>query len=55
MKVLEPGGTYTFSKIFELKIPADEIANEFSYSLSKKKLNLSQYPDELDRRDTWTI
>jgi hypothetical protein len=49
MKVLEPGGTYTFSKIFELKIPPDEIANEFGYTLSKKKLNLPQYSSELDR------
>ena len=49
MRILEPGGTYTFSKIFDLKIPADEIANEFGYTLSKKKLNLSQYPGELDR------
>ena len=49
MKVFEPGGSYTFSKIFELKIPADEIAEEFGYSLSKKKLELSQYSGELDR------
>ena len=49
MKVLEAGGSYTFSKIFELKIPADEIAEEFGYTLSKKKLNLPQYSNELDR------
>ncbi|NEP17825.1 MAG: hypothetical protein F6J97_13120 [Leptolyngbya sp. SIO4C1] len=49
MKVLEPGGTYTFSKIFELKIPADELAEEFGYTLSKTKLNLPQYSEELDR------
>ena len=49
MKVLEAGGSYTFSKIFELKIPADEIAEEFDYTLSKKKLELPQYPNELDR------
>ena len=39
MKVLEPGGTDTLSKIFELKLPADEIADEFGYSLSKTKLD----------------
>lgn len=49
MNVLEPGGTYTFSKIFELKLPADEIADEFGYTLSKKKLDLPQYSGELDR------
>ncbi|GAB4233341.1 MAG: hypothetical protein Kow00121_61350 [Elainellaceae cyanobacterium] len=49
MKVLEPGGSYTFSKIFELKIPSDEIADEFGYTLSKKRLNLSLYAGELDR------
>lgn len=49
MKVLEPDGSYTFSKIFELKIPADELADEFGYTLKKKKLELPQYPGELDR------
>lgn len=49
MKVLKPGGTYTFSKIFELKIPTDELADEFGYTLSKKKLELRQYGGELDR------
>ncbi|MFK8186285.1 MAG: hypothetical protein AB8B99_23150 [Phormidesmis sp.] len=51
MQVLKSDDSYTFSKIFELKIPADEIANEFGYALSKQKLNLPQYPEELDRID----
>jgi hypothetical protein len=49
MKILDPNASYTFSKIFELKIPADELALEFGYTLSKKKLALPQYPDDLDR------
>ena len=51
MTTLDPNASYTFSKIFELKIPADELANEFGYSLAKKKLNLPQYSAELDRLD----
>ncbi|MEM8640386.1 MAG: hypothetical protein AAGG51_16455 [Cyanobacteria bacterium P01_G01_bin.54] len=47
--MLDPNAAYTFSKIFELKIPADELADDLGYSLAKTKLNLPQYPDELDR------
>ena len=49
MRILDPNSTYTFNKIFDLKIPADELASEFDYTLSKKKLALPQYPHELDR------
>ena len=48
-QALEPGKPYTFSKIFELKIPADELAQFFGYGLRKAKLNLPQYPEPLDR------
>ena len=51
MNILDSNTSYTFSKIFDLKIPADELANEFGYSLTKKKLNLPQYAQELDRLD----
>ncbi len=34
---LDPDQSYTFSKIFELKTPADELANEFAYGYSRKK------------------
>lgn len=49
MKVLEPGGSYTFSKIFELKLIASELAEEFGYTFSRKRLNLPQYSGDLDR------
>ena len=51
MNILDSNTSYTFSKIFDLKISADELANEFGYSLTKKKLNLPQYAQELDRLD----
>ena len=51
MKILDTNTSYTFSKIFDLKIPADELADEFGYSLVKKKLDLPQYAEELDRLD----
>ena len=49
MKVLEPGGSYTFSKIFELKLIAKDLVKEFGYTLTRKRLNLPQYQGELDR------
>ena len=50
-KLLDPNQSYTFSKIFELKIPADELANEFGYSYSRKKLQLPHFLGTLDRLD----
>lgn len=47
--LLDSNQSYTFSKIFDLKIPADDLANEFGYSLSRKRLALPQYQGELDR------
>lgn len=49
MNILDTNTTDTFSKIFELKIPADELAEEFGYRLVKKTLALPQYVGELDR------
>jgi hypothetical protein len=48
-RVLDPNQSYTFSKIFDLKIRADDLAEEFGYTLSRKMLNLTQYSGELDR------
>jgi hypothetical protein len=49
MSILQPNQPYTFSKLFDLKIPADDLANEFGYTLSRKQLNLPHYLGELDR------
>ena len=49
MNILNPQQPYTFSKIFELKISAKDLATHFGYSLTRKRLNLPQYSGELDR------
>ncbi len=49
MRLLNSDQTYTFSKIFELKLPADDLALEFGYTLSRTKLNLPQSTAPLDR------
>jgi hypothetical protein len=49
--VLDPNESYTFSKIFELKIPADELAEEFGYGYRRSKLDLPKYVGTLDRLD----
>jgi hypothetical protein len=41
--------SYTFSKYFEMKIEAKDLAREFGYSFSRKYLNLPQFEGELDR------
>ncbi len=48
MRVLNENQSYTFSKIFDLKIAADELANEFGYTLTRKRLNLPQYQSDLE-------
>jgi hypothetical protein len=48
-RILDPNQSYTFSKIFDLKIRADDIAEEFGYTLSRRILNLPQFQGELDR------
>jgi hypothetical protein len=47
--ILIPQQPYTFSKIFDLKIEADELVAEFGYTLQRTALNLPQYSGELDR------
>jgi hypothetical protein len=49
MRLLNPEQSYTFSKIFELKLSADDLALEFGYTLSRTKLNLPQCSHPLDR------
>ncbi len=49
MKVINPEQSYTFSKIFELKIEPKDLAKYFGYSFTRKKLKLSQYQENLDR------
>ncbi|MDJ0674868.1 MAG: hypothetical protein QNJ36_05740 [Calothrix sp. MO_167.B42] len=49
MKIINPEQSYTFSKIFELKIEPKDLAKYFGYSFVRKKLNLSQYQGDLDR------
>jgi hypothetical protein len=47
--ILTPQQPYTFSKIFDLKIEADELVAEFGYTLQRTSLHLAQYTGELDR------
>ncbi len=49
MSILDSNQSYTFSQYFELGFEASELAQEFGYSLTRKTLNLPQFPDELDR------
>lgn len=49
MSILDPKQSYTFSRYFELGFEASELATEFGYSLTRRVLNLPQFPDELDR------
>ncbi len=48
MKVLDPNQSYTFSRIFELKISCQDLAHEFGYSFNRKYLDLPQYQGELN-------
>jgi hypothetical protein len=47
--ILAPQQPYTFSKIFDLKIEADELVAEFGYTFQRTSLNLPLYSGELDR------
>lgn len=48
MKIINSEQSYTFSKYFEMGISAQDLAEEFSYKFSRKRLNLTQYQGELD-------
>lgn len=43
--------SYTFSKFFELKIAANDLAKAFGYSFERTFLKLPEYSGELDRTD----
>jgi len=47
-KLLHPDEAYTFSRYFELKIEAKDLAKEFGYSFERKWLKLPKYTGELD-------
>lgn len=49
MPLLDSNQSYTFSRYFELGFEASELAHEFGYKLTRKTLNLPQFPGELDR------
>lgn len=51
MKTLNPEQSYTFGKIFDLKIEPKDLANDFGYRFARTKLNLPQYQGYLDRID----
>ena len=44
VKLPDPNQSYTFSKIFDLKILADELANEFGHSYTRKSSNWLSIP-----------
>ena len=50
-KLLNPDETYTFSKYFELKIDAEDLAKEFDYTFERKWLNLPKFTGELERME----
>jgi hypothetical protein len=47
--LLDPKQSYTFSKIFDLKIDAEDIVLEFGYTFERSQLHLSHYAGSLDR------
>lgn len=47
--VLQPEQSYTFSKIFDLKVEADELSAYFGYTFQRKRLNLPHYAGSIDR------
>lgn len=49
MTILDPNQNYTFSRIFEMRISAKDLAQEFGYQFTRKWLDLPQYSGELDR------
>jgi hypothetical protein len=49
MPILQADTSYTFSKIFELKAPPDELIQELGYRLVRADVQLPQYLGELDR------
>jgi hypothetical protein len=50
-KILDSAQSYTFSKIFDLRISADDLATEFGYTLTRKRLALPTYTGDLEQLD----
>ena len=48
-RLLSYDQSYTFSKIFELKIDPDDLSTEFGYTFERTRLKLPQYSGELVR------
>jgi hypothetical protein len=48
-RIIDLQQAYTFSRIFEMRIEADDLAGEFGYTLQKLRLDLPQYSGELHR------
>jgi hypothetical protein len=46
-RILEANQSYTFSKIFDLKIEPDDLAAEFGYGFRRSRLQLPQYAGDL--------
>lgn len=46
--ILTPQQFDTFGKIFDRKVAADDLANEFGCTFKRDRLSLPQYPDELN-------
>ena len=49
MTILDSTQSYTFSKYFEMHISPQDFAQEFGYTFTRKRLNLPQYQENLDR------
>jgi hypothetical protein len=47
--LLDPQQSYMFSRIFDLKIDAEDLAIEFGYTFARTQLNLPHYVGPLDR------
>jgi hypothetical protein len=47
--LLDPQQSYTFSRIFDLKIDAEDLAIEFGYRFTRTQLHLPHYVGALDR------
>jgi hypothetical protein len=50
-RILDAEQSYTFSKIFDLRISADDLATEFGYTLTRKRLQLPSYAGILENLD----
>lgn len=47
--MIQANKSYSFSKIYELRMQIDDICQYYGYNFKKNKLNLGEYQGELDR------